>query len=401
VIPLEIERRARWVLDTLGARDLGFGDDVPYRAEAWEQVERGERPVADDLAEAFFHLARIEERSAPERDRHGRFPASASCLDPLDPPLERLRRKLGLEPPRWGGARFAIAVTHDVDTPWRWTRLGVRGAAARLRDHALAGQSRPALREARALAAVPLHKLRGTDPNWRFERILHVEQTRGVSSTFFVMAGHRHPADGAVPAAYDRLRPRLVETVLAGGGEVGLHGSYTAAEDGDALAEEKRRLEELAGPVRGQRYHYLRVDPHSNLAPLADLGFRYDASVAFADRPGFRAGIAHPFRPWDAEADRPLRLVEVPLAVMDVTLAEERYLGLSPAEAERQLLDLVEWAAEHGGGFSVLWHSDRFDPSTSRGWDRLFLRFVEAVRSHGGACLSAGVLAEEADSWLP
>ena len=45
------------------------------------------------------------------------------------------------------------------------------------------------------------------------------------------MAGHHHPADGAVPASYERLRPYLVETLLAGGGEVGLHGSYTAAED--------------------------------------------------------------------------------------------------------------------------------------------------------------------------
>jgi peptidoglycan/xylan/chitin deacetylase (PgdA/CDA1 family) len=294
-----------------------------------------------------------------------------------------------------------VALTHDIDTLWRWTRVGVRGAAARLRDHARAGRRGPALREARALAAVPLHKLRGTDPNWRFERILRVEQAREVASTFFVMAGHRHPADGAVPAAYERLRPRLVETLLEGGAEIGLHGSYTAAEDPAVLADEKRRLEELAGPVQGHRYHYLRVDPHANLLPLEQLGFRYDASLGFADVPGFRAGIAHPFRPWDVEAGRPLRLVEVPLAVMDVTLAEQRYLGLPPAAAEKRLLGLVDWAAENGGGFSVLWHSDRFDPATSGGWDRLFFRFVEAVRARGGTCLSAGALAEEADAWLP
>jgi hypothetical protein len=399
VIPAEVERRARWVLDTLGARDLGFGDDVPYVEAAWESVERGERPAGDDLAEAFFHLARLEERGGL-RDRHGRFPASASCLDPLDPPLERLRRRLRLQPPRWGGARFAVALTHDVDVPWRWTRLGVRGAAARLRDHARAGRGGPALREARALAAVPMHKLRGTDPNWRFERILRLARTRSEGSTFFLLAGHGHPADGPVPAAYDRLRPRLVETLLAGGGEIGLHGSYLAAEDSDVLAGELLALQELAGPILGQRYHYLRVDPHRNLAPLAELGLRYDTSLGFADEPGFRAGIAHPFRPWDVERDRPLPLVELPLAVMDVTLAEERYLGLPAAEAERRLLILVDWAAEHGGGFAVLWHSDRFDPATSRGWDRLFLRFLEAVRVRGGACLPAGALAEEAAAWL-
>jgi hypothetical protein len=400
VIPSDVERRARWVLDTIGGRELGFGDDVPYVGAAWEQVARGERPQGDDVAEAFFHLARLEERGG-ERDAHGRFPGSASCLDPLDPPLERLRRRLRLEPPRWSGARFAVCLTHDVDTPWRWTPIGIRGAAARARDHLAAGRGVPALREARALAAMPLHKLRGTDPNWRFERLLRIARARGIAHSFYLMAGHRHPADGAAPEVYDRLRPRLVEALLAGGAEIGLHSSYTAADDAAVLLEEKRRLELLAGPLAGHRYHYLRVDPHRNLAPLADAGLAYDTSLAFSDVPGFRAGIAQPFRPWDLDRDAPLPLVEIPLAVMDVTLAEERYLGLSAQAAERRLLDLVAWAAEHGGGFAMLWHNDRFDPATSRGWDRLFFRFVDAVRASGGVCLSAAALAEEAAASLP
>ena len=122
-VPETVVIRARWVLDTLGARDVALGDGIPFHAEAWAQVERGERPEGDELAEAFWHLARLEERHAG-RDRHGRFPAAASSLDPLDPPLERLRARLGLEPPRWRGARFAVALTHDVDRPWRWTRAG-------------------------------------------------------------------------------------------------------------------------------------------------------------------------------------------------------------------------------------------------------------------------------------
>jgi hypothetical protein len=48
----------------------------------------------------------------------------------------------------------------------------------------------------------------------------------------------------------------------------------------------------------------------------------------------------------------------------------------------------------------VLWHTDRFDPSSSKGWDRLYLRLLEAVRHRGGVCLSAGELAEEAAAWL-
>lgn len=354
------------MLGTLGAQ----GMDVPR----------------DELEQAFSHLARVEERNGA-RDRHGRFTAASTTLDPLDPPLERLRAELGLEPPRWRGARFAVALTHDVDTPWRWTRAGIRLAAGKLR--------RGDLGQLGGLARVPLHRLRGTDPNWSFERMLAVEGEQEARSTFFVMAAHAHPADGAAPEAYDRVRGRLVETLADAGAEIGLHGSYTAADDEGRLAAEKAALEELAGPLNGHRYHYLRVDPNANLAAVEQAGFGYDSTLGFPDALGFRAGIAHPFRPWGTG------LVEIPLAAMDATLAEERYLGLSAAEAEPRLMALLDWAAEHGGGFAILWHNDRFDPPTARGWDRLYGRVLTAVRERGGACMTAGELAEEADAWLP
>jgi peptidoglycan/xylan/chitin deacetylase (PgdA/CDA1 family) len=400
VIPAQIERRARWVLDTIGASEHGFGDDLPYNAQAWQEVARGKRPEGDDLAAAFFDLARVEELDG-RRDEHGRFLAAYSMLDPLDPPLERLRRRLAVEPHRWGGASFAVAFSIDVDIPWRWTRRAVLGSAARLKNAALRGRLRPAYSEARALAALPLHKLRGSDPQWRFERITAELKRRGARSTFFVMGGHRHPADGPAPELYDRLRPRLVETLLNCDAEVALHGSYTAADDPSQLALEARRLRDLAGPVSGQRFHYLRLDMQRNLNAIEQLGFAYDCSLAFPDQPGFRAGIAQPFRPWDFESDRPFDLIEIPLAAMDVTLAEERYLGLSARQAEPRLLELLDWAKENGGAFSLLWHPDSFDPAKARGWDRLYFRLADAVSERGGVCMSCGELAAEAAAKLP
>ncbi len=392
------------MLDTIGARDVGFGDDLPYRAEAWERVAAGERPTGDELADAFFHLARVEEAGWPGRparlDGHGRFLAEWSALDPLDPPLERLRARLGVEPPRWRGARFAVALTHDVDVPWRWSRVGVRGGAARVKQAVGRRRWREAGTEAAALAAAPVHRLRGTDPYWSFGRIVGGETERRVRSTFFLMAGHAHPADGPSPETYDRLRPRLVAELGKAGAEIGLHGSYIAADDDAVLAAEKARLEELGAAVRGQRYHYLRVRPHENLAPLAGHGIAYDSSLGFPDAIGFRAGIAQPFRPWDLAGDRPLDLVEIPLAVMDVTLGEERYAGLTAAQAEPRILALLDRAADMGGGFAILWHSEWFDGAPHRGWGDLYFRLMDAVAARGGVCLSAGELAEEAAAWL-
>ena len=86
---------------------------------------------------------------------------------------------------------------------------------------------------------------------------------------------------------------------------------------------------------------------------------------------------------------------------MDATLAEKHYLGLTPTAAERQLLDLIDWAELNGGGFSVLWHPNTFDPAQAPGWGRLFYRFVDAVRARGGRCVTCDELAREAAAMLP
>src|SRR5439155_11949999 len=144
--------------------------------------------------------------------------------------LERLRRPLRLYSPSCDGARFLVALTHDVDSVRRWTRIGLRGAAARLKDDVLARDLGAARREATGLALAPVHRLRGTDPNWRFEQIVAEERRRGArGSTFYVFGGYSDVHDGASPETYERLRPRLVETLAGVDAEVGLHGSYGAA----------------------------------------------------------------------------------------------------------------------------------------------------------------------------
>ena len=394
------ERRARWVLDSLGARELSLGDDIPYAEAAWEQVERGERPVGDELAEAFWHLARLEERNGT-RDRHGRFPGGASALDPLDPPLERLRDTARPRAASVGrgalrgraDARRRPALALDAAR-----RSGTPPGGCGRRP----GRAPDATRCARRVAWRPCPSTACAEPTRTGASTGSPSSrpSRGARSTYFVLAGHGHKEDGFAPEVYDRLRPRLVETLLDTGAEVGLHGSYTSAEDPLRLEREAKALQELAGELAGQRYHFLRVDPFTNLAPLAGLGFRYDSSLGFADAPGFRAGIAHPFRPWSEELAAPLPLVEVPLALMDTTLAEPQYLGLSAEQAEVRALSLLDRAAEGGGGFSILWHTNRFDRATAAGWDRLYERILDGVVERGGALITGAELAAEADAWL-
>ena len=249
-----------------------------------------------------------------------------------------------------------------------------------------------------------MHKARGTDPYWSFDRILEDERRCGASSTFFLLADHAHELDGAAAEAYERLRPRLVETLQEGEAEVGLHGSYSAADDARRIAR-REGAARASSPARS-RASATTISASTRTAISASLeaaGFAYDSSLGFGDAVGFRAGIAHPFRPWDFERDAPHDLVEVPLAAMDVTLSAERYLDLS-VDAGRSAAHArcSTGPAEHGGGFAVLWHSEQYDSALLPGLGPASTAAcMEEVRARAAArCLQAGALAEEARAWL-
>jgi hypothetical protein len=413
-VPEGFAAEARWTIETLlhacaapQAEVVRYGGagglEVSERAWGLFAADEAFTPApADDglldfgdgardlVASAFWHLSRYEERGGV-RDEHGRFPARAALADPERPAVDSLLRGFREHLGDRGSPPFTLALTHDVDIPWRWSRpRALLGAAARARAAAGERRLRDAAAEAAGLAAAPLRRLAGTDPNWSYERIAAIERAHGGRSTYFVMAGHAHPADGPDPAAYDRLRPAIVADLAAQGDEVGLHPSYLTSERPHQLAAERARLEELTGaPVRGTRFHYLRHDTHATLPELERLGFAYDSSQGYGDAIGLRAGFSFPYRPFHLAQRRPLDLVELPMAVMDATLAERRYLGLAPRAGLQRTLRLLEHVAAIGGTVSILWHTDRFSREYARGWDRVYADLLEWVVDRGGRLVTA------------
>jgi hypothetical protein len=383
-LPDGLPEQIRWVAGELCAAaglQVGEGAAILPLDPAW------------DLAAAAALLAREEEIGAPV-DEHGRFLASASALGPHEAPLDDLVLALraaataaGVPPAAAypGGARFAVALTHDIDTPWRWSRRGVRGAASRLKGALGARDGAAARIEAAGLALAPVHRLRGSDPNWSHRRFAALERRHDFRSTCFVLAAHRDPHDGAAPEVYAARRARLVAELDRLGLEVGLHASYTCLADEGLLAGERAELAQLlGGPIAGNRHHYLRLPWHDGIRALDGLGFSYDCTLGHAERPGARAGLSFPFRPWDVRAGRQLRILELPLVLMDATLAEQRYLGLSPEAAWPEIERVLDHLHAVGGCASVLWHNDRFDRVYGRGWDRLYARMLDGIAARGG-----------------
>lgn len=376
----------------------------------------------DLVTSAFALLACWDERVSEERDRFGRLPFSASLFatnpalrveEPaVDGYLPLLRAALAprlaalglppLPPAGWmwgdgtgGGPRFAVALTHDVDNLWRWTPRGFAATGYRslraLRD----GRFDAFFKELGDLYEwATVHLPRHTDPFWTFPQLLGGEDMRGVSSTFFVIARHTHRRDGNQPGTYQRRIGRALELLRTCDREVGLHGNHADRLGPEELRRDRDDLAARCGSeVDGVRYHYLRCLYHETLRYADEAGFAYDSSLAFAEHEGFRCGTSYPFHPYDLDAERPLGLLEVPLAVMDSSLLEPQYRKLDADAAEAATRGVLDRVAAAGGGVSILWHNNRFDPRSARGYDDVYWRVVERAKTAGGLAGPAGELA--------
>jgi hypothetical protein len=377
----------------------------------------------DLVSSAFALLACWDERTSSARDRFGRLPYSAGvfaanpALKIEEPAVDRyvalLRALLaprlaelgleGLPPSGWlwsdgpaASGGFAVALTHDVDNLWRWTprgfaATGVRSARALRRGDR--GALRRELGDLREWATV--HLPRRSDPFWTFPRLLSGEDERGAASTFFIIASHAHRQDGNQPGTYRRRIPAVLGLLRRGRREIGLHGNDADRGSASALRLDRDDLaHRSAADISGIRYHYLRCLYHETLRIVEDAGFTYDTSLAFAEHEGFRCGASFPFHPYHLDEERPLRLLELPLAIMDTSLMGPQYRALDAAGAERACRDLLARVRAGGGGVAILWHNNRFDRRSARGYDDVYWRLVEWAQAEGGLVTSAGEIVQ-------
>jgi hypothetical protein len=367
-----VEPERRYALDALlYALGLPFHEDAVARSR--------------DLDEVFALLTLAQEREA-ELDEHGR------PLPPAKPPGPRvaelaaeLGRRLGVERRGYpGGERFLVALTHDVDL------LGAGGLPTALRR--LAGGV--ALRSGRRLregAAFLLDALARRDPAFSLTKM-------GPPSTCFFLARQDDPHDG-YPERYQPALKRALEKAAADGREIGLHASYRARDHTGGVSEQATSLAESIPSntvLQGLRHHYLRTAPERLAAELRTAGLRYDSSIGWPSRPGLRAGTPYPYRLWDPERREP-GAWELPLALMDATLAEERYLDLDAEAAFAVAVETLEPVAEHGGAVAILWHPPSHHPRLSRGYGRLYRRLLGWIDERGGR---TGTAAETLDRWV-
>lgn len=378
----------------------------PWGGASWPVIFRDPRGAADLIASAFFWLSGWQEVTTAARDQHGRFPFAASLQSRLDtalrPAVDAYREMLAerleahglvLHRRSWLGGAWALCPTHDIDYLRKW-RLGMiyrEVVPYLLRNQRNATQAER-LGRFRAFARDALR--RGDVYREAMFRMPGEVKNVGGTATYFFKTGAHGPRDVPYSTTSAFLR-RFVERLVREAFEVGLHPSFHAHNHPAYLHEERQRLIELAGAApRSVRQHYLRYEPGVTGRLHEAAGFEIDSSLGFAECEGFRHGTCLPFQLYDLDANAPLDVWEMPLAVMEAALFNRRNLSVAEAlDATQAVMDVCR---RFGGVAVMLWHNVLWDELDYPGWGQHFTETLDAAANQGARIAS---LAQALDGW--
>jgi hypothetical protein len=171
----------------------------------------------------------------------------------------------------------------------------------------------------------------------------------------------RHLNDCRSTVVEQKIDWGIIREMAATGWEFGLHAPIYAKQDVGALAWGKEFIEEKIGQtVSGLRHHYWALDwrnPHLTFRKHIEAGFQYDASIAWRDSEGFRAGTCFPFQPFDPDQQAAMPIVELPTCLMDSHVADANSASASELGAARALALLQQIKACNGTAF-LNWHTE-------------------------------------------
>ena len=274
--------------------------------------------------------------------------------------------------------RFVVSLSHDIDYWDYWDKKQRRDNL----QYNLSTLTKRPVNAIYKLIAHSIHKRLIHNP-WRIvKNIARDEAESGVGATWFLLA-RKDFEDPRQNYLFDVVAREQVLDNL-GQLEIGLHGSPESAFDQDVLEEELDQLRALGFDPVGYRTHYLHFDYQESFSILEAAGIKYDSTLGYWENVGFRAGISFPFFPFNIEENRPFRVLEIPLIVMDTTLHSHKAMNLNPLRAARTLRRLIDMAERYQSHVSLLWHNTTFDPVDYPGWGKLYWRTIDyALRKKG------------------
>lgn len=309
----------------------------------------------------------------PVADFYGKilFDCLLNAYDKADLPLVRKAH--------WPDGRdFAVCLTHDVDEVRKNYQHLTRPIM-----YAMRGNLVQALKQIKYSITDFAH---GRNPYWTFKDLMGLEEELGVRSSFYFLDENAKvkllsPSTWKHHARrYDFNEEKVKELIgdlCKGGWDVGIHGSYESYNNKEMLGREKKDLESISGPTQGTRQHHLNLCFPDTWCIQESCKLSYDTSLGFKDTVGFRWGTCQPFNPLDTGSGGQLKLLEIPLTIMDVPLMKR---VRQPQEVCMQLMDAVQ---RHNGVLNLLWHPPVFNDREFPGYTGVYRKLIVAAKERG------------------
>ena len=266
--------------------------------------------------------------------------------------------------------RFALSLSHDIDY---WDFWNEETILQTLSYNYRSFRERP-FRAIYKLLGHYWHKRIIKGHRNSVEKILRREKEIGISSTWFILA--RNDYLDKRQNYIDDIVARTQLTGLLAQQDVALHGSPDSAFNLGVLNKEIQALQELGFNPTGFRTHYLHFDYQKSFSTLEAAGIKYDSTLGYWENIGFRAGTSFPFYPFNIKENRPFRVLEIPLIVMDTTLHSAKAMNLDIAAGKRSINRLINAATDYQSHISLLWHNTTFDPIDYPHWGNLYWKTI-------------------------
>lgn len=351
----------------------------------FENIDGGIYLYTDIISDIFFMVTRYEEVILKDKDLHERFLLEKSLSYKykfLDRPIvnEQIELVLSLlqsmderieKKKRFGNKEFVFFLSHDIDSIFKYKDKLIKSIGVKLLREKNISYSIKAIKNYYRVI-----KDKNNDPFWKFNYLLDIEEQNNISASYYFMSGGETGKDNYYNINNNALKD-IFKRIKYNSSEIGIHGSYNSYDNLDILSKEKNKLSKVSNII-GIRQHYLRFKVPNTWVIQEQCNLEYDTTVGYAKYAGFRAGICTPYKPFDVLNKRTINILEIPLIVMDGTISEEQYMGLTPKEAKEYVKELINKIIDVNGVFSLLWHNSSLDENSFwKDWIKVYEDIIE------------------------
>ncbi|MDD3079132.1 MAG: polysaccharide deacetylase family protein [Paludibacter sp.] len=348
---------------------------------------------ADLIASSYCLISRYEEWVRKDiRDSHGRFPGKESLpyragfidrplVDEYGKLLRNLLRQTGVTVPEPPQKINKIYLTHDIDQMAHYRKVrSLIGGLLRGIKRRKEGQ--------RAINSF-FGSIRN-DPWYTFPFLFKVDNEvvknlgskRCETIAFFRSSNSKRREDKPVPNLIHPDHKTLIRYCKRKNVTIGLHTSYEAGIHPQIIAEEKQRLEKAANvKCYYNRNHFLCSREPIDMLELIECGITDDFTIGYADMAGFRLGTCRPVKWINLGTKQLFPLTLHPLAIMDITLNDKRYMYMNAHDAYEYCIQLIDCIEKYNGEVNILWHNNSVEKSPDSYHRKLYKDLIKYLQT--------------------